>query len=97
MKTKTLRLPEDILKSVIYRAKREGVEESTAMRQLMKLGAIEYAVQLYRRGEITIQEAAGLSNTSVRRMLDVLLEHGVRGNITLGQQRKALDYAEKLK
>jgi len=97
MKTKTLRIPEDILKSVSYRAKKENVEESTAMRQLIKLGVVEYSVQLYKRGEITLQEASRLSNISLRKMLDILLERGIRGNITMTQQKRALKFAKKLK
>ncbi len=96
MKTKTLRIPEDLLESVNYRAKREDVEESTAMRQLIKLGAIEYAVQLYKRGEITLREATRLSHVSLRKMLDLLLERGIRGNITMEQQQKALRLAKKM-
>jgi predicted HTH domain antitoxin len=96
MKTKTLRIPEDILESVSYRAKKEDVEESTAMRQLIKLGIIEYAAQLYKRGEITLQEAARLSHVSLRKMLDILLEKGIRGNITMEQQQKALRLAKKM-
>ncbi|MFQ6052462.1 MAG: UPF0175 family protein [Candidatus Hydrothermarchaeota archaeon] len=95
MKTKTVRLPEDVLKGVLYRAKREDVDESTAIRQLIKLGMIEYAVKLYRSGEITLREAAELSNVSVRRMLEILMEHGVKGNVRLNQQEKALEYALK--
>jgi predicted HTH domain antitoxin len=82
MKTKTLRLPED-LQEYKVQGKKEDVEESTAMRQLIKLGITEYSVQLYKRGEITLREAAELSHVSIRRMVELLLERGIKGNITL--------------
>lgn len=95
MRSKTLRLADDILKAVSYRVKAEDVDEATAMRQLLKLGIKEYAVKLYKEGKITLQEAAELSNVSVRKMLDVLLEHGIKGNVRIDQQKKALEYVLK--
>jgi len=74
----------------------EDVDESTAIRQLMRLGVMWYAVNLYKIGKITLSEAAELSNVSLRKMLDILEEHGVKGNVTMRQQIRALDYARNL-
>jgi len=89
---KSLRLPDDLLKSVRYLAKRERLDESTAIRQLLALGTAEYAVRLYREGKITLNEAAELASVAPREMIDILLDHGVKGNITVSQARKALEY-----
>ncbi len=89
---KSLRIPEDLLKSVRYLARRERLDESTAMRQLMSLGTTEYAVRLYREGKITLNEAADLARATPREMIEILLDHGVKGNVTVGQARKALEY-----
>lgn len=89
---KSLRIPDDLLKSVRYLAKRERLDESTAIRQLISLGTTEYAVRLYREGKITLNEAAEIAHATPREMIEILLEHGVRGNVTLSQARKALDY-----
>ena len=94
METKTVRLTEDLLKGVSYRAKMEDVDESTAIRQFIRLGVMWYVVELYKRGKITLGEAAELSGVSLRRMLDILAEHGVKGNVKMNQQIKALDYAK---
>ena len=96
METKTVHLTEDILKGVSYRAKLEDVDESTAIRQFIRLGVMWYVVDLYRIGKITLGEAAELSGVSLRRMLDILSEHGVKGNVKMNQQIKALDYAKNL-
>jgi predicted HTH domain antitoxin len=93
---KRVHLTEDILKGVSYRAKLEDVDESTAIRQFIKLGVMWYVVELYKRGKITLGEAAELSGISLRRMLDILAEHGVKGNVKMNQQVKALDYARNL-
>ncbi len=55
-------------------------------------GATEYAVQLYREGKVTLREAATMADTTVREMIEILLEHGVKGNVTLDQQRKAIEF-----
>ena len=95
MATRTMKLNDDLLKGVSYRAKMEDVNEPTAMRQLMKMGVMWYAADLYKYGKITLSEAAELSNVSLRKMLDMLEEHEIRGNVTLKQQVKAMEYARK--
>lgn len=89
---KSLRLPEDLLRAIRYLAKRERLDESTVIRQLIALGTAEYAVRLYREGKITLNEAAGLASVTPREMIEILLDHGVKGNVTLSQTRKALEY-----
>ena len=88
---KSLRIPESMLKTVRELARRERLDESTAIRKLIAMGATEYAVQLYREGKVTLREAAAMADTTVREMIEILLEHGVKGNVTLDQQRKAID------
>lgn len=68
------------------------IPESTATRQLIALGATEYAVRLYREGKITLRDAAELADTAVRGMMDILLDHGVKGNVTASQEREAIEF-----
>jgi len=96
MITKTIRIPEDLSRKIKYRAKNEDIDESSAIRQLIKLGLREYAVDLYKNRRITLREAAELADVSLREMLDILTEHGIKGNITLKQQQKSIKHAEKL-
>lgn len=96
METKTVHLTEDLLKGVLYREKMEDIDESTAIRQFLRLGMMWYAVELYKSGRITLAEAAELVGVSLRRMIDILAEHGVKGSVKMKQQVKALDYAKNL-
>lgn len=96
METKTIHLAGDLLKGVSYRTRMEDVDEPTAIRQLLKLGVIWYAVNLYNIRKITLPEAAELSDVSLREMLDILEEHGITGNVTMKQQIKAIEYARNL-
>ena len=96
METKSVRLTSDMLKGVSFKSKMEDVDENTAVRQLMKLGVMWYAANLYKMGKMTLSEAADLSNVSMRKMLDVLEEHGIKGNVSMKQQIKSLEYADSL-
>lgn len=89
---KSLRIPPDLLRAIRDRARRERLDESAATRQLIALGATEHAVRLFRDGRVTLGEAADVAGVSVREMLEVLWERGVRGNVTVEQQRKALAF-----
>ena len=89
---RSLRIPERLLKTVRDVTRREHLDESTATRKLIALGATEYAVRLCREGKVTVREAAELADTSVRGMIDILVDHGVKGNVTASQERKAIEY-----
>ncbi len=96
MITKTIRLPEDLSARIGYRAKREDVDESDAIRHLIKLGLKEYAVDLYRERKVTLREASELADVSLREMPELLMEHGIKGNVTMKQQQRSLEYVERM-
>lgn len=89
---KRLRIPEPLLKTIRELARRERIDESTAIRKLIAMGATEYTVRQYREGKVTLREAAAIAETTVREMIEILLEHGVKGNVTIDQERKAIDF-----
>ncbi len=92
---KSLRIPENLLRAIRQRARREHLDEASAIRQLLAMGATEYAVHLYSEGKVSLNEAADLASVTPREMLEILWNHGVKGNITLDQQRKAIEYVTK--
>lgn len=94
--SKTVRLPEELFRVIEHRARQEKIDESAAIRQLLALGAEGYAVELFREGKITLNEAAELAGVTLRQMIDLLQRHGVKGNVRLDQQRKALEFVSKL-
>lgn len=89
---KSLRLPDSLLKAVRHLARRERLDESTAIRKLIGMGATGYAVGLYREGKATLREAAELAEATPREMIEILLDYGVRGNVTVDRQRKAIQF-----
>ena len=50
MTTKTLRMPESLAEAIRQVAEAEHVEESTAMRKLLRLGYDFYVAEQYRTG-----------------------------------------------
>jgi len=88
---KSIRISPDLMGVIHERSRRERVDDSTAMRQLMALGAEQWAVELYKEGTLTLNQAAKLANLTVRDMLELLWSRGVRGNVTLEQAEEALE------
>jgi len=43
-----------------------------------------------------LREASDLADIGPREMLDLLMEHGIKGNVTLKQQQKSLEYVERM-
>lgn len=81
MKTKTIRLPEEIIKAIEVVVKEEKIEEATAIRKMLKTGFEAYVSDLYRDGKITIREASRLLNRSISETIDLFIQRGVKGNL----------------
>ena len=94
---KSVRLPPQIVHTVKDRARRERIDESTAIRQLLAFGGEMHAVDLYRRGEVSLGEAARLAGSTTRDMLEILLRHGVKGNVTMEMQLEAQETMRRLR
>lgn len=91
MKTRSIRIPEEILEAVKLVEEREHLEEATAIRKLMKVGFESYVTALYRRGEITLREAAKRLNMSQSEAMDLFLEAGVPGNLDASDVAASMD------
>jgi len=82
MTTKTLRLPDDLVTAVRTVGQTEQIEESTAMRKLMRMGFELYTARLYQTGRITLRQTARRLDRSLSETLDFLQQIGVSGNVT---------------
>lgn len=81
MKTKSLRIPKDMLSAIELVEKEEKIEESTAMRKLMRIGFETYVGNLYKQGKVTLREAARLLNVSQIEAMNIFLDAGIKGNL----------------
>ncbi|HIH19823.1 TPA: hypothetical protein HA244_00995 [Candidatus Micrarchaeota archaeon] len=84
-----LRIPEEILALAKLRAKEEYLDQSTALRQMLYLGAEDYVLSLVETGRISVGRAAELLKTSVQDIHRLAEKHGMRIGATGEQQKKS--------
>ena len=82
MKTRSLRLPDDLLAAVSVVEQTEHLDEAPAIRKLLRLGLETYVASLYGAGRLTLREAAERLALSLGDTIDILRERGVSGNLT---------------
>ena len=81
MKTKSIRIPKDMLTAIEIVEKEEKIEESTAMRKLIRIGFETYVGNLYRQGKVTLREAARLLGINQIEAMNLFLDSGIKGNL----------------
>ena len=92
MKAKAIRLPQELLDAVEYAGKKEKLDEPTAHRKLLKLGAERYVGELYKRGDISLRDASAALGITVREALELMMDMGITGNVSAALSLKSLSY-----
>lgn len=90
MKAKALRLPDPLLHGVAWVSGRERSDMSETLRRLVWLGLERELAERYRRGELSLREAAGILQRSVRETIETFWQLGVSGNVTAAQAFQAV-------
>ena len=91
-----LRIPEEILALAKFRAKEEYVDNATALRQLLHVGAEEYVLELAKNGRITVGKAAELLKVPVQDIYELAQKHNIRLGATPEQQRESKETLKML-
>lgn len=81
MKTKSIRIPKDMMAAIELVEKEEKIEESTAMRKLMRIGFETYIGNLYKQGKVTLRESSRLLKLSQIETMNLFLDAGIKGNL----------------
>ncbi len=81
MRTKSIRIPEEIMSAVELVKTKEKIEEASAIRKLMRIGFEAYVGDLYRNGKITLRQSARLLNVDQIEAMDIFLDAGIKGNL----------------
>jgi len=81
MKTKSIRMPDELLDAVALVEKEEKIEETTAIRKLIAIGFETYVTERYRSGKISLAVASRLLGLNQIETLNLFSEHGVKGNL----------------
>ncbi len=91
MKTKTIRIPKDIEDAISLIEKEEKIEESTAMRKLIRIGFETYIGILYKDGKITLRRAARLLRRNQLETMNLFLDAGIKGNLDVSDVLTSLE------
>lgn len=78
-----VRLPKHLLELADLRAAEEQIDRSAALRQLLHSGAVEYVLDLLRKGRISLSKAAELLDCSTLAVNQKARERGVVLGATL--------------
>ena len=81
MQAKSIRIPDEMLSAIEMVERKEHIEEATAIRKLIQTGLETYAARLYRQGQLSLREFAERLGLDLVEATDVLLDHGVKGNL----------------
>ena len=91
-----LRIPRNLIELANLRTKEEHVDKSTALRQLLYMGAQDYVLELYSIGRISLSKAAELLDTSTLDVLRIAGERSLPNGATNTQQEKSRETAGDL-
>ncbi len=91
MKTKSIRIPKDMMAAIEIVEKEEKIEESTAMRKLIRIGFEAYIGNLYKQGKVTLRQAAKLLNLSQIEAMNLFLDAGIKGNLDASDVMTSLE------
>lgn len=84
-----LRVPEEILAVSKIRAVEEHIDQATALRQFLHIGAEEFVIQLVADGRISSGKAAELLNLTHYDLYRIAQKHGMKLSATPEQAQKS--------
>lgn len=91
MKTKSIRMPEELMSAIEMVEKEEKVEEAAAIRKLIRIGYETYVANMYRIGKRSLADSSRLLGLTQIETLELLLEKGVKGNLDPGDVMYSLE------
>ncbi len=89
-KTLSIRIDDDDYRFLSSLAKEEREDVSKAVRELVDLGRIMFAIKKYKKSEASIEKAAKLAGVSISKMMDMLREYGIEINLEYEDYLKSL-------
>jgi len=91
-----LRIPQNLIELANLRTKEEHVDKSTALRQLLYMGAQDYVIELYGSGRISLSKAAQLLDTSTLDVSRIASERNLLVGAAKTQQEKSSETVNNL-
>jgi len=94
-KTISMRIDEKEHNFLSSFAKEEKEDVSKAVRKLVTLGRIMFAIEKYRNSEASIEKAAKIAGVSISKMMDIFQNYGVESNVEYEDYLKGLKVLRK--
>lgn len=88
-----LRIPNNLLDLAEARSKKEKVDRSTALRQLMYEGAEQYVLEMISEGQLSVSRGAEILDESVHEIYRLAQKRGVEIGATEAQYQKGKETA----
>lgn len=92
--TKSIRIDKDDYDFVKKLAMEEKEDISAAVRELISLGRIHFAIEQYKSGTASLGKTARLAGVSISEMIDILADYGVMSNLDDEDYREGLKNLE---
>ena len=96
MITKSIRMPDDLLEAITIVEKEEKIEETTAIRKLLKIGYETYVSNLYKTGKLSLADISRLLDITQIEAIELLLSRGVKGNLDTTDVMHAMEKFAKI-
>ena len=91
-----LRIPKKIVTVAALRSEEQHIDKSTALRQLLHIGAEEYVTQLVSEGRISIGKSAEMLGVSIYDIHRIAEKHGIRLCAAAEQLEKSRQNAKRM-
>ncbi len=92
--TMSIRIDKDDYDFVKKLAIEEKEDVSAAVRELITLGRIHFAIEQYKSGTASLGKTARLAGVSISEMIDILADYGVKSNLDEEDYREGLKNLE---
>lgn len=95
-KTMSIRIDKDDYDFVKRLATAEREDISAAVRGLIDLGRIHFAIEEYKKNTASLGNAAEIAGVSISEMMNILADYGVKSNLDDGDYRIGLKNLEAI-
>ena len=91
-----LRIPNEVATVAKLRSEEQHIDKSTALRQLLHIGAEEYITQLVSDGRLSIGKASEMLGVSTYDIHRIAEKHGIRLGAAAEQLEKSRQNAKRM-
>ena len=92
----TVRLPEEDVQLINQFATAYKKDKSTAVRELVEMGRLYFALQQYIKAKISLGKAAEISGVTISEIMDLMIELGIKNKLEINDYLESVKTAKKI-